>query len=96
MKEIFTEEEYNEAVQKFNEQMKINFYSDVQNYSGYDGYVDLRKYHLAEDDFKLLWRCQDLLFTFDYLENMTFANCFNFYNEIKTLYLNYFKKGKVA
>ncbi len=96
MKEIFTEEEYDEAVKKFNEQMKINFYSDIKNYSTYDGYADLRNFHLSDDDFKLLWRCQDLLFTFDYLENMTFADCSNFYNEIKALYLNYFKTGRLA
>ena len=31
MKEIFTEEEYNEAVKKYNEKIKIDFYSNIWN-----------------------------------------------------------------
>lgn len=87
MKEIFTEEEYNEAVKKFNEQMKIDFYSNIKNYSAYDGYADLRKYQFSEDDFKLLWRCQDLLFNFDFLDDGSSS----IYSEIKSVYLNYFR-----
>lgn len=87
MKEIFTEEEYNEAVKKYNEKIKIDFYSNVSNYSTYEGYADLRKYNLSENDFKLLWRCQDLLFNFDFLNDGTSS----IYSEIKSVYLNYFR-----
>lgn len=88
MKEIFTEEEYNEAVKKYNEKIKIDFYSNINNYTSYDGYADLRNYSLSEENFKMLWRFQDLLFTFDYLDTV---NNSNIYNEIKTLYSNIFK-----
>ena len=88
MKEIFIVEEYNEAVKKYNEKIKIDFYSNINNYTSYDGYADLRNYSLSEENFKMLWRFQDLLFTFDYLDTV---NNSNIYNEIKTLYSNIFK-----
>lgn len=92
MKEIFTEEEYNEAVKKYNEKIKIDFYNNIDNYNSYDGYDDLRNYSLSEENFKMLWRFQDLLFTFDYLDTV---NNSSIYNQIKSLYSNIFNGGIV-
>lgn len=91
MKEIFTEEEYNEAVKKFNEEMKIDFFSNIENYPTYNGYDNLKEYELSDSDFKLLWRMQEMLYMYDTeKENFSKLSC-DMLNQIKQIYFNYFK-----
>ena len=49
MKEIFTEKEYTEAVQKVNEKMLNDFYNNLNNYAPVDNYVDLSYYGDAKN-----------------------------------------------
>ncbi len=89
MKEIFTEEEYQEAVKLYNEQARNDFYSNKEYYSNYEGYADLRDFDMSEDDFKMLWRCQDLLYNYEHSNNGSLITQ-KAYNEIKSIYLNCF------
>lgn len=86
MKQIFTEKEYEEAVKKYNETLKDSFFSDIKNYSIYDGFEDLREYNISDQDFKLLWKCQELLFSYENEKESLCETSKNLYNNIKKLY----------
>ncbi len=86
MKEIFTEEEYQEAVKKYNEHARNSFYNNIDFYSTYEGYADLRNFEMSEDDFKMLWRWQDLLYNYEHSTNCSLI-IQNAYNEMKNMYL---------
>lgn len=88
MKEIFTEEEYNEAVKKYNEQFRLSLYENTDLYPTYDGYIDLRNLKLQDEDFKMLWQYQDLLYSFEQSKTCS-SGIRNLYNEMKKVYLNY-------
>lgn len=89
MKEIFTEEEYQNAVIKYNERVRNDLFNNITFYSSYDGYVDLRELNLSEDDFKILWRWQDLLYSYEHSNNC--SKIINkIYQEMKAMYLNCF------
>ena len=92
MKEIFTEEEYTEAVKKFNEEMMNEYYGKVENYPTYDSYADLRDYELSDIEFKILWRCQELLHTYDLAKNQLSNNSRNILENLKNVYSNSFKE----
>ncbi|MBP3920133.1 MAG: hypothetical protein J6D28_01045 [Bacilli bacterium] len=94
MKEIFTEEEYNDAVKKFNEQLMNNFYEDRNNYCPYKGYDDLRNYSLNENEFQLLWRCQELLHSFEENNDLLSENISNIYQTIRAVYNTSFVQVK--
>ncbi len=91
MKEIFTEEEYNEAIKKYNEEIKQDFYNDLSNYISSEDYEDLRNYELTENEFKILWRCQDLLSNYDLLKQDLSQDCINIFEKLKEEYCNSFK-----
>lgn len=91
MKEIFTEEEYNEAVKKYNEEIKQDFYNDLSNYISSENYEDLRNYELTENEFKILWRCQDLLSNYDLLKQDLSQDCIDIFEKLKEEYCNSFK-----
>lgn len=65
MKEIFTEEEYQDAIRGYNEMLEKEYYADKNNYKVAEGFIDLRNYNLDDDDFHLLWRFQDMLSSLD-------------------------------
>lgn len=92
MKEIFTEEEYTEAVKKFNEEMMNEFYGKRENYPTYDSYTDLRDYEFSDIEFKILWRCQELLHTYDLAKNQLSNNSRNILENLKNVYSNSFKE----
>lgn len=91
MKEIFTEEEYQEAVKLYNEQVRMNFYSNKNLYSAYEGYVDLRDFEMPDTDFRLLWQVQDLLYNFDQPNNRPLKTQ-STYENIKNIYHNCFRE----
>ena len=91
MKEIFTEEEYNEAIKKYNEEITQDFYNDLSNYISNEDYEDLRNYELTENEFKILWRCQDLLSNYDLLKQDLSQDCINIFEKLKEEYCNSFK-----
>ena len=86
MKEIFTEEEYNDAVKKFNEQLMKNFYEDKNNYCPYKSFDDLRNFSLNETEFQLLWRCQELLQSFEEQKDLLSDNIANIYETLRAVY----------
>lgn len=92
MKEIFTEEEYNEALRKYNEEIKQDYYSELSNYIPNDDYVDLRNYELTENEFKILWRCQDLLSNYDLRKKDLGEDCCAIFETLKEEYCNSFKE----
>lgn len=92
MKEIFTEEEYNEALRKYNEEIKQDYYSELSNYIPNDDYVDLRNYELTENEFKILWRCQDLLSNYDLRKKDLGEDCCTIFETLKEEYCNSFKE----
>ncbi len=86
MKQIFTEEEYEEAVKRYNEILKDSFFSDIKNYSIYEGFEDLREYNISDQDFKLLWKCQEMLFSYEKNKESLSETSKNLYNGIRNLY----------
>ena len=53
MKELFTEKDYTEAVQKLNEKMINDFYNNLSNYSPFDNYVNFNNYEITKDSLLL-------------------------------------------
>ena len=94
MKEIFTEKEYTEAVQKVNVKMLNDFYNNLNNYAPTDNYVDLRDYEITDEEFKLLWRCQELLNEYDNNKQSLGSNCINIFGTLKDKYLSSFKEDE--
>lgn len=92
MKEIFTEKEYTEAVQKVNEKMLNDFYDNLNNYSPFENYVDLNNYEITDEEFRLLWKCQDLLHYYDENKKSLGNNCINIFDSLKEKYMNSFKE----
>lgn len=92
MKEIFTEKEYTDAVQKANEKVMNDFYSNLNNYSPFENYVDLNNYEITDEEFRLLWRCQELLQYYDANKKMLGNNCINIFDSLKEKYMNSFKE----
>lgn len=90
MKEIFTKEEYREAMGLYNSQIKADFYENIDNYLPCEGYVDLKQYDMSDEDFKVLWMCQDFLSNYDVVKNHINPNIQNLCESIKNLYSNIF------
>ena len=89
-----TEKEYTEAVQKVNVKMLNDFYNNLNNYAPTDNYVDLRDYEITDEEFKLLWRCQELLNEYDNNKQSLGSNCINIFGTLKDKYLSSFKEDE--
>ena len=87
MKELFTEKDYTEAVQKLNEKIINDFYNNLSNYSPFDNYVNLNNYEIPKEEFKLLWRCQELLHYYDLNRQLLSHNCISIFDSLKKRYI---------
>lgn len=89
MKKTFTEEEYQEIKKLYSKEVLKNYYEDQNNYIEYDGYENLNNCNLLPEEYKLLWKLQDLLFSYDELKeklsdefHIIFESIKNPYNDL--------------
>ena len=68
--------------------------NNLNNYAPTDNYVDLRDYEITDEEFKLLWRCQELLNEYDNNKQSLGSNCINIFGTLKDKYLSSFKENE--
>lgn len=91
MKEIFTEEEYQEVLKNFYKETQKEFCNDRTKYLPYEGLSDLRNYSLNSEEFKLLWICQEMLSCYEKSKSMVNIDSRNLCESIKLLYSDLIK-----
>lgn len=90
MKEIFTEEEYKDVVKKCNEMVSSELYENIENYPTYKNYINLKDCALSDYEFKLLWKCQELLSIYDSSKHQVSENICIILDSLKEHYDNFF------
>lgn len=64
-------------------------FKDISNYNPYNGFHDLRKYNLSEEEFKDLWITQDFLYYCESNKEIIKKEIPGLYKELQELFLNY-------
>lgn len=86
MKKTFTEEEYQEIKKLYSKEVLKNYYEEQNNYIEYDGYKNLNNFNLLPEEYKLLWKLQDLLFNYDEVKEQLSDKFHIIFESIKNLY----------
>lgn len=92
MKQTFSEEEYQEISKLYSREVLKNHYGNKDNYIEYDGFKNLNDYNLLPEEFELMWKLQELLYTYNQLKAQLSNDFCSTLDSINNSYYDLFKE----